>query len=121
MISKVKLLYIELRERKRRATGYYKDINSWFESLLKSRSKEEALQLGTEILQFATVSEIKKVMKEKNFTEKRLARKMKMSQKNFEALFSADKILTLKQLTLIGNILNISIKIPLNEKPKDSK
>ena len=76
------------------------------EELLKFENEEDRIDVKASFIQLDILSEVKKVMKEKNISRTELAEKLKKSKSFVSQLFSGDKALNLKMIAQFQEIFN---------------
>lgn len=88
------------------------NIENRFKKILKIKNKHEKIELITEMIHLNIMNKVANLMRQRSINKTQLAEKLNVSKRYITRLFTADKILNLKliarmQEVLNGRILNI--------------
>ncbi len=85
---------------------------------LRPQNEKEKIEFAASQLHHSIIQEIIERMNELNMTQSELAKRMNVSKGFISQLWTGDKLINLKQLTQIIQILNSHISIKIEEKYK---
>lgn len=91
-----------------------KTIINDFEKLF-SLSSEDKIEERAQMISFLFLSEFEKVLVERGWTKKHLAKRIGTSPSFLTQLFRGDRLLSLKMIAKIEQALNVEIRISLND------
>lgn len=98
-------------------TDYIKKI----ENILNNTSDKENLEFEKMVINGDFVHVIRNLMTKQNITKKELAKKLKITNKKLENLFSSDELFDITLIAKLQRIFNTKLIITTNEKTKENR
>lgn len=96
---------------------YIKNI----EYFLNNSTDKENLEFEKMVINGYFVHVIKELMIKQNITKKELAKKLKITNKKLENLFSSDELFDITLIAKLQRIFNTKLIITTNEKTKENR
>ena len=103
------------------------NIENRFKKLLKIKNANEKIRLNTEMIHLNIMNELAQLMEHQSINKTQLAEKLNVSKSYITQLFTADKILNLKLISQIQDVLNVAfgmtfydeymVVVPFEEQP----
>lgn len=91
------------------------DIQKKFNEIISIKNEKEKIDLMASIIHLNIMDEISQLMEEKSINKKRLSEELNVSKSYISQLFTADKIINLRQIAQIQNIFDVKFGVTFHK------